>query len=141
MARLSRQGPGKGDQLKPRPATCPAHWRSAAVMRCQGRRATGLDAGRAQLSMKLRIPSRAWMVSRVRSRPGIGAPRPGVDDPGGEGNVAGDHQVAWLDLLGDDMICHIEALLHLLVLMKGKGGLEPWLATSVVTTWARWAAR
>jgi hypothetical protein len=57
-----------------------------------------------------------------KDKTGIERLAPGVDDPGGEGNVAGDHQVAGLDLLGDDMICHIEALLHLLGLDEGGRG-------------------
>ena len=89
----------------------------------EGGRAAGLHAGRAQLFHEVaHAEPRLDGLAGIDLAAGVECLATGIDHPGGERYVASDHQIPRRDLLGDDMIRHIESLLHLLGLDEGGGG-------------------
>ena len=74
----------------------------------EGGRAAGLHPGRAQLFHEItHAETSLYGLAGVDLATGIERLAAGIDHPGGEGDVAGDHQIAGLHLLGNDMIRHI----------------------------------
>jgi hypothetical protein len=82
------------------------------------------------------------IVFRIELPPRVERVRAARDHLGGQRNIGGDDQVPGLQLLHDPGVGHVEALGYPEASDEGEGGVRSGvLATSVVMTWERSAAR